>query len=198
MSAKPPCVLGIAPHSGWAVVVIVGGTAAAPRVLLRERVELADASLPGSKQPYHDIEGMALPEARARLALFVESANRLALGALRTVTHTVRGIGAEPRAAGILASSGRVGATLEATLSSHALIHTADGNHFRDALGHGCAALELAVTRVTLKALPAQAAVTLRKSPDALAATLGGLGRGLGAPWGADQKSAALLAWLLL
>lgn len=198
MSAQPPCVLGIAPHCGWAAVVIVGGTAAAPRVLLRERVELADARLPGSKQPYHDIEGLALPAARARLALFEESANQLALGALRTVTAAARGIGAEARAAGILASCGRGGATLEAILSSHALIHTADGNHFRDALGRGCEALELAVTRVTPKALPVRAAVTLRKSPHALAATLATLGRRLGAPWGADQKSAALLAWLLL
>ena len=188
MSAKPPCVLGIAPHCGWAAVVIVGGTAAAPRVLLRERVELADARLPGSKQPYHDIEGLALAAARARLALFEESANRLALGALRTLTAAVREIGAEARAAGILASSGRVGATLEATLGSHALIHTADGNHFRDALGRACMTLKLPVTRIPQKALRGHAA----------AARVGALGRGLGAPWGADQKSAALLAWLLL
>ena len=91
-----------------------------------------------------------------------------------------------------------MGATLEATLASHALIHTADGNHFRDALGHGCEALGLPVTRVTHKDLTARASVTLGKSPQALAATLATLGRGLGAPWGADQKAAALLAWLLL
>ncbi len=198
MSTQPPCVLGIAPHCGWAAVVIIGGTTAAPRVLLRERVELADARLPGSKQPYHDIEGLAPGAARARLALFEASANRLALGALRTLTAAVRDRGAEARAAGILASSGRGGATLEAILGSHALIHTADGNHFRDALGRGCEALELDVTRVTAKALPARAAVTLRKSADTLAATLATLGQGCGAPWGADQKSAALLAWLLL
>ena len=35
-------------------------------------------------------------------------------------------------------------------------------------------------------------------SANELSATLTALGRGLGAPWGADQKSAALLAWLLL
>ena len=173
MSVKPPCVLGIAPHCGWAAVVIIGGTAAAPRVLLRERVELADAGLPGSRQPYHDIESRALPEARARLALFQASAQRLALGALRALTQSVRGSGAEACAAGILASSGRGGATLEAIVASHALIHTADGNHFRDALGHGCQALDLAVTRVTPKDLAARASVTLGKSPQALAATLG-------------------------
>jgi hypothetical protein len=198
MQGRTPCVLGFAPHSGWTVVVIVGGVPAAPRVLLRERVELVDAPPAGLKQPYHEIEGRPLPEARQRLALSEESANRLALGALRSLTQAVHVMGAEARAAGILASSGRVGATLEATLASHALIHTADGNHFRDALGHGCEALGLPVTRVTHKDLTARASVTLGKSPQALAATLATLGRGLGAPWGADQKAAALLAWLLL
>jgi hypothetical protein len=180
------------------MVVIVGGIPAAPRVLLRERVDLADPPLAGSKQPYHNIEGRPLPEARARLAQFEESANRLALGALRSLAHTARTLGAEARAAGILASSGRVGATLAATLASHPLIHTADGNHFRDALGHGCEALGLPVTRVTQKDLTTRASAALAKSPQALAATLATLGRELGAPWGADQKAAALLAWLLL
>ena len=110
----------------------------------------------------------------------------------------MRAAGEDPRAAGIIASSGRVGATLEATLASHALIHTADGNHFRDALARGCEALGLTVTRIPQKVLLEHASVTLKKSPQALAATLASLGRGLGAPWGADQKSATLLAWLLL
>jgi hypothetical protein len=198
MKLRTSCVLGIAPHSGWAAVVILGGTPAAPRVLLRERAELAGISLAGSKQPYHELEGCPLAEARRRLTLFEESASALALSALRTLTEAMRALGKEPRAAGILASSGRVGATLEATLASHALIHTADGNHFRDALGRGCEALGLAVTRIPQKVLLEHASVTLKKSPQALAATLASLGRGLGAPWGADQKSAALLAWLLL
>lgn len=198
MKLRTRCVLGIAPHSGWAAVVIIGGTSAAPRVLRRERLELADIHLAGSKQPYHELEGRPLAEARRGLTLFEESAKALALSALRTLTQAMRAEGEEASAAGILASSGRVGATLEATLASHALIHTADGNHFRDALERGCEALGLAVTRIPQRALVERASVTLRKSPQALAATLATLGRGLGAPWGADQKSAALLAWLLL
>src|SRR4029077_12196028 len=127
-------------------------------------------------------------EARRRLARFEESANALALGALRTLTHTLRAAREQAHAAGISASSGRVGATLEATLASHALIHTADGNHFRDALGRACETVGLAVTRIPHRALREHRA----------AARVAALGRGLGAPWGADQKAAALLAWLLL
>ena len=167
-------------------------------MLRRERVELTDPALGGSKQPYHALEGCPLTHARQRLARLEESANALAFGALRTLAGAMRTMGAEPRAAGILASSGRVGTTLGATLASHALIHTADGNHFRDALGHAAERLGLIVTRIPQRALAERAGVALEASPDEISATLAALGRGLGAPWGADQKSAALLAWLLL
>ena len=43
-----------------------------------------------------------------------------------------------------------------------------------------------------------RAAVALRHSPQQLTATLKALGSGMGSPWGADQKDATLLAWLLL
>ena len=43
--------LGWRAHSGWAVVVAVGGLPADPIILSREHVELLDGSLP--RQPYH-------------------------------------------------------------------------------------------------------------------------------------------------
>jgi hypothetical protein len=195
---KPRCALGFAPHSGWAAVVAIGGTAANPRVLARERFELSDAALAGSKQPYHAIDGMPLAEAAARLALLEASATALATAAIRVLVQTARAGGVEPRAAGILYSAGRSGETLEAILASHALIHTADGNHFREAIAQGCGALALPVTRIRARDLSATAARALRRTPAALAAAVARLGRGLPPPWGADEKSAALLGWLLL
>jgi hypothetical protein len=56
----------------------------------------------------------------------------------------------------------------------------------------------LRVARVPKRELTARAAATLKRSPPALAARVQELGRGFGAPWGADQKAATLLAWLLL
>jgi hypothetical protein len=67
---------------------------------------------------------------------------------------------------------GRGGATLAAILASHALIHTADGNHFRDALAHGCQAMGLRVARIPQRELVAHAAAALGKPPDQLAATV--------------------------
>jgi hypothetical protein len=192
------CTLGIAPHSGWAVVVIVAGTAATPRVLARERLELAEDRLSGSRQPYHAIEELPLPEARRRVAGFEASAAGLARAALERLLERAAADGATARGAGILDSAGRSGVTLEAILASHALIHTADGQHFRAALAGGCEALGLAVTRVPQRELTSRATAVLRRPAAELAATVAALGRTLGPPWGADQKSAALLGWMLL
>ena len=159
---------------------------------------MTDTSLEGSKQPYHELEGLPLPEARRRLALLEASAAALAADGLRSLIAHARSAGAEARAAGILDSAGRGGATLEAILASHALIHTADGHHFRAALEQGCQALGLSVSRIPQRELTGRAAAALRKTPEQLGTAVAWLGRGLGAPWGADQKSAALLAWLLL
>jgi hypothetical protein len=196
----PPgsCVLGCAPHSGWAALVVIGGTAARPLVLARERLELADVTLAGSRQPYHAIEGLPPGEASARLAPMQASSTRLATAGIGTLAQTARAAGLELLAAGILDSAGRSGGPLEAILASHAAIHTADGNHFREALAAGCAAQGLAVTRIARRELEARAARGLRRAPEELAATVARLKRDAGAPWGADQKAAALLAWWLL
>jgi hypothetical protein len=192
------CVLAFAPHSGWAAVVAVGGSERKPLLLARERLELTDAKLPGAKQPYHAIEPLPLAAARAQLAAFRESAAALARSGVGTLLATARAAGIEPVAAGILDSSGREPGALEAILASHALIHTADGQHFREALANACAALKLPLARIRQRDLPGEAARALQRPPEELTVTVARLGRAAGAPWGADQKSAALLAWLLL
>jgi hypothetical protein len=58
--------------------------------------------------------------------------------------------------------------------------------------------LGLAVRRVRARDLPAQAEESLRRPSAVLREVVSALSRQVGPPWGADQKSAALLAWLLL
>jgi hypothetical protein len=197
MGGASSCVLGLAPHSGWAAAVVLEG-ATEPRVLARERIELADAALEGSRQPYHAIEALPLPEARRRLAQLQASSLALARQALQALAREARALEATLHAAAILDASGRNGTSLERILTSHALIHTADGNHFRAALAQACAAEGLIVTRVPRRELAVRAAAVLRRTPQQLRRVVDSLGRALGPPWGVDQKDAALLAWLVL
>ncbi len=178
--------------------MLLAGSGAAPRVLARERIELCEVAVQGSKQPYHAIAGLPLAAAQERLAQLEASALALAVEGLRTLRSRARSAGAQLRAAGILGSSARSCTTLEATLASHALIHAADGDHFRAALAAACGRERLRVTRLPRQELASRAAAVLGQTPRQLRAGLDSLGRNLGPPWGADQKEAALLAWLLL
>jgi hypothetical protein len=99
---------------------------------------------------------------------------------------------------GILESAGRKGGSLAEILKSHASIHTADGDHFRNALAAAAARRGLTALRVRTRDLEVEAATAIRKAPQALQQAVGRLGLEVGPPWGADQKAAALLAWLVL
>jgi hypothetical protein len=192
------CVLGLAPHSGWAAAVLLGGTPQHVQVLARERLVLCEATEPDSRQPYHALEALPLPEAHRRLAHFEARAGALASASLRALAERAVAAGAPLAAAGILDASGRGRADLAAILASHALIHAAEGNHFRAALAGACQSLGVSVTRLSRGQLEARAAAVLGRSPQQLADAVRALGAQVGAPWGADQKCAALLAWLLL
>jgi len=189
--------LGLAPHSGWAAVVGIAETEGSIRVLVRDRIEMADARRPESKQPYHAVEGLPAGEAERRLAAFEADAGRMAHEGLERIAGRLVEGGHRLVGLGILDSSGRKGVSLAATLASHALIHTADGDHFRNAIAAAAARLGLAVSRVRARDLPAEAAA-IGRPKEALDRSLAAWGREVGPPWGADQKAAALLAWLVL
>ena len=55
--------VGFRVHSGWATVVLLVGSAAAPEVADRRVVQLADPAVPDSRQPYH--AGLDLPKGEA-------------------------------------------------------------------------------------------------------------------------------------
>jgi len=190
--------MGFAPHSGWAVVVALGGPRADPRVLARSRVELADHSNPESRQPYHAVEALGIDEAARRLAGYLAVAERMAGAAIRALAQDLVRRGYRPAWAGILESSGRKGSSLASTLASHALIHAADGDHFRQALAAAAERSGLEVSRVRWRDLEAQSEAQLGLPASRLEKVVKELGRPVGSPWGADQKMAALLAWLLL
>ena len=192
--------LGFAPHSGWSVLVALGldGSDARPRLLARERVELSGPKDPASKQPYHAVESLPVEEAARTLASFRADAERRAYDVLARVLPTLADEGRRIVGVGILDSAGRRGASLEATLASHALIHTADGDHFRNAIAAAAERSGLRVMRVRAREVEEQASAAIGQLPEALRETLQALRREAGPPWAADQKAAALLAWLVL
>ena len=190
--------VGVAPHSGWAAVVALGRTPVGPQVLARSRIGLIEADFPESKQPYHTVEAFRVEEAAQRLKLYQAQAERMAHSAMQQLRVDLAGLGYRVGSAGILDSSGRKGSSLRSILSSHALIHSADGDHFRDALAAAAGRIGLAVHRIPARDLEALAETGLHRPVRELTMVVMQMGKQAGPPWGADQKKAALLAWLLL
>jgi hypothetical protein len=198
MTATPTAALGCAAHSGWAVVVGVSLAGGRCQVRLRERLEMMDPRDPASKQPYHTVENLPVAEAADRLARYAATAEQTAGEGLRRIVDLLAQRGHRTVGLGLLESSGRKGGSLAAILASHALIHTADGDHYRRALAASAAGLGLPVVRVRARDLDERAAEVMGEPLAKLRVALDEAGRDLGPPWGADQKAAALLAWLVL
>ena len=108
-------------------MIVLGGSAAAPQLLARSRVQLIDAHDPESKQPYHAVEFLCVEEATGRLDGYMAVATRLAHDAIRAQFEQLKNAASSPKSVGILDSSSRKQVSLPAILASHAFIHAADG-----------------------------------------------------------------------
>jgi hypothetical protein len=195
---RPRAAIGLRAHSGWAALVVMAGSGDAVEVVERGRIEMADTHLPGSRQPYHAAEGLALAAARKLLDRCLERARTRATEALTAAITAQARASRELAGCGLLLASGRPLPSLATILASHALIHAADGEHFRRALVEAASGCRLPLVGVRERELGERAASRLGIPAGRLAERLRALGRQIGPPWREDEKRAALVAWLVL
>ncbi len=198
MAKSKEAAIGLRVHSGWAAVVAVFIEKGAPVVLARQRVHLVETFTYEFRQPYHTAEKMLRGQAGDFIARMQAEARRLAYRAIRGLASTTQEQGVKLTRCGVLLASGRPLPELEKTLASHALIHTADGELFREAILHACARCGLRDLKIKEKELLDRAAEAFRCKPNVLLRRVTELGRSLGSPWSQDEKFASLAAWLAL
>ena len=161
--------LGFRCHSGWAVLVAVRGSSAAPVVLDRRRVQLVDDSLP--RMPYHGVAEYGMPP--SVIEDVIVAAAQGAAAALKTTEQV--------DIVGLVATERRVPDELDAILASHPLLHAAEGQLYERAVIDAAAEAGLRVHVVEPRSIVVPPAVdTLRRS--------------IGAPWQKDHKWAATAA----
>jgi hypothetical protein len=190
--------VGFRVHSGWAAAVAVCLEKGTPVVLTRQRVQLVEIFTYEFRQPYHTAEKMLEGQAREFILRMEAEAQRLAYRAIRELASRTEEQGMKLRRCGLLLASGRPLPTLDRILASHALIHTADGELFREALLHASARCGLRDFRIKERELLERAGQVVRLKGDALMRRATELGRPLGSPWSQDEKFATLAAWLAL
>ena len=139
---------------------------------------------------------MAFADAERFIARCTEQADAFARAALRSLKTQASGF----RLTGIcvIAASGRALPDLRGILASHALIHAAEGEFYRDVLLRAAEKSGLPANRLKEKDAAAWLAARLGLDESELGARLAVMGKALGPPWGADQKLATMAAWLAL
>ena len=186
--------IGFRVHSGWAALVAVAGSPTTPEVLLRRRIEMVDRAMRGVGQPYHAAAGMKLDEAGKFLTRCLADARKRARREIERVVSEDHRVAA----CGMMLSSGRAAGTLEATLASHAAIHTAEGEHFRNAIRGACEDLGLLLHEVKEKESLSRATEKFGLPADRIVQILATIGKRVGPPWTQDEKFAAVSGWLAL
>ncbi|MFI5096647.1 MAG: hypothetical protein ACHQT6_01610 [Candidatus Acidiferrales bacterium] len=188
--------VGFRVHSGWSAVVAVCLEKRKPVVMCRQRVQLVETFTYRFRQPYHTGEKMGLAAAREFIAGVREQGRELAHHAIHDLQAELEERGYQLTRGALLLASGRPLPELEKILASHALIHTADGELFRECLLHAGARCGLAVVSIRERELLEQAAKVLRVPRPSLLRRITELGRPFGSPWTQDEKFATLAAWV--
>ncbi len=198
MAHSKQAAIGLRAHSGWTALVAVCVEKGAPVVLARQRVHLVETFTYEFRQPYHTAEKMLEGQAGEFVSRMQAEARRLAYRVIKELEFRTEEQGVKLTRCALLLASGRPLPALEKILASHALIHTADGELFRDALLHASKRCGLQEFTIKEKELLERAGQVFRTKPKELMRRVTELGRPLGSPWSQDEKFATLAAWLAL
>jgi len=188
--------IGVRDHSGWAVVVAVGGDPTAPEILLRERIQLVGDHLP--RMAYHAALERDLDDGAALIAEVERVAEQGAVDALDSITERLRGDGHQVTGVAIAAGTSDVPTELEDILRSHRMVHAAEGELYREVMSTAAEKAGLPVTRYANKHAISEAAAALHVDSEALSQRLAAVGKPLGPPWQKDHREATAAALLVL
>lgn len=190
--------IGVNVHSGWAAVVTIAGKHGAEEVLDRRRLVIIDSKVAGAAQPYHYVQSREIHAAETHLNRCSAESRRLAVEALTRIASELGDRGFVLVASALLLSSGRPLPGLADILASHPLIHTAEGEFFRQCFRSAFEHLKIPLTSIRIRDLDDYVLKAFGKAATEVHNRIDGMGRTLGAPWTRDEKTAALAATIVL
>jgi hypothetical protein len=194
VSRAQTAAIGFRVKSGWATAVLLSGDPDAPCAVDRSIVELSDETVPQSRQPYHAATGKEETDPakiRKRIAVVRRAANR----SVRELVERHRSLVPGVRGATLI-----VGSVIdpESIANPHIRAHAYEGQLFRTVVADALDECGVASQVVTEREAYAKGAALLGRSEAAIRTTLDAMRAEMGRPWGADEKLAALAAWMTL
>jgi hypothetical protein len=185
---------GFRVKSGWAVAVLLTGPARSPRLCDARRIDLSDPQLPETRQPYHAAMGK-LETDKKKINQRVHMVRCIAERSIATLLASYRQNGYTIGRAALV-----VGSEIDpdSIANPHIRAHAFEGRLFRSVLEECLETHRIRTDVLIERDAYARAAAQLKQSSDDVRRVIQNLGRFGKAPWRAEQKLAALAAWLAL
>jgi hypothetical protein len=192
---KPqPAALGFRVKSGWAAAVLLTGPTRSPQLCDVRRIDLSDPRLPETRQPYHAAMGK-LETDTTKINRRVSVVRSIAQQSIATLLASYRQKGYAIRRAALVVGSQ---VDPDSIANAHIRAHAFEGQLFRSVLGEALQACRIRTEILVERNAYAQGAAKLKDSNDNVQRMIRDFGRVAQGPWRAEQKLAALAAWLTL
>ena len=197
--SRPPkavqVAIGFRVKSGRAIAVVLAGPPRSPQVLARREIQLCDPAVPDSMQPYHaalELTGQKADKTVERLVKIVRRATSASAGKL---IKEWRAAGHEIGGAGLVVGSLIDPATIA---NDHIRAHALEGQLFRVSVQEALRSNGLTSVSITERVVYSEGAAALSIPEGELKRAATELGRGVSGPWRAEEKTAAVAAWMAL
>lgn len=187
--------IGFRIRTGYTTAVMLGGPTASPQVLARLRVPLCDLEDADARQPFHVVAEQDEKRGMTLVRQTLKTATTLAAGATRQLMTRARVSGHQVRAATLVVGSDVDPASLR---HPHIRAHALEGRLFREAVETGASRCGLSCSVLVERETLASAELAIGKPRTDIKAATDALGKVAGRPWGAQEKMAAIAAWVAL
>ena len=186
--------LGFRVKSGWAVVILMNGSFRSPRLEDNCVIHLSDPRDPATRQPYHAVMGRLETNA-TKLKRRTESVRRATTKSVVNLLKRYIDNGSTIRRAGLV-----VGSVIDpdSIANPHIRAHALEGQLFRTTLAATLQSSGIGCSIFTERDAYLAAAKSLARSLEQIKRTIADLGHSRDGPWRADQKLAAVAAWVSL
>jgi hypothetical protein len=189
-----PAALGFRVKSGWAAAVLLTGPGRSPQLCDVRRIDLSDPRLPETRQPYHAAMGK-LETDTTKINRRVRVVRSIAQQSIATLIAAYRGNGyAITRAALVVGSQ----VDPDSIANPHIRAHAFEGQLFRSVLGEALQAHRIRTEVLIERNAYAEGAVKLKESNEYVRRVIQNFGQATQGSWRAEQKLAAIGAWIAL
>jgi hypothetical protein len=187
--------IGFRAKTGKAIAVALCGGESTPVYFGRWNVALHDPRVPATGQPHHEVMELPWNEAQSAVRPIERRIEKIAVEALSVLLEELESKGCRIGAVGVVGSPDR---NLERIGNSHIRAHAAEGILYRHVLEVAAAEHKLRCRSLSDRNIEGLTVSELERNPQQIKAALAKIGQSAGRPWRADERAAAMAAWLVL